>query len=65
MKATARRLARLEAAQQQQVVHCGYVCGVDLDALERKVQALPPGAGRITGFVTVSPDDWNDDESNV
>ena len=60
------RLSRLEAAQHQTGVPCGYVCGVDLADLERKTQALPPGSRRITGFVVVSPDDWEciDDESN-
>ena len=62
------RLVRLEAAQRATLpdVWPAYLVGVDLDDLARKVQALPPGARRITGYVTVSPDDWEciDDESN-
>lgn len=60
MKALERRVKALEL-RQPSPAHPGYVCGVDLADLERKTQALPPGARRINGFVVVSPDDWERD----
>lgn len=59
MKALVRRVTRLEL-RQPSPAHPGYVCGVDVDDLQAQLQALP-GAGRLTGYITVSPDVWERD----
>ena len=63
----ARKLARLEAlerslsTQSGSASFCGYVCGADLDDLQSRLAALSERGivGRFTGYVGISPDDWD------
>ena len=70
MKATAWRLARLEVAQRATLpdVWPSYLVGVDVDDLQAQQDALQARGfmGRLTGYIGVSPDDWecDDHESN-
>ena len=66
----ARKLARLEALERSssdQIAKAsasgfpGYVCGADLDDLQSRLAALSERGivGRFTGYVGISPDDWD------
>ena len=60
-----RRLAQIEkrlaSDQSGSASFCGYVCGADLDDLQSQLEALSERGivGRFTGFVGISPDDWD------